>query len=359
MFLALPVIALLISFAILFSLCRPRYLTSKTTNARKISIIIPARDEEHNITKLLTSIRSQPIQPLEILVIDDQSTDQTAEMACELGATVISGKEMPVGWKGKTWACQQGAAAAVGEWYLYLDADITLLENGLAKLAALTSINAIHSVCPFHKIQRPYEQLSAFFNTITLAGVDTFAATPSSQGTLFGQVLLIHRDHYHNAGGHEAVRDEILENFQFAQRLKAQKHDVNLYLGKGAVEMRMFPQGLAQLTSSWKKGFLAGAAQSPKRALLTTSLWLTGGMMLIVAFTLIPFANAAFLSATLLCSFCYGILSFFCFRLAGNFSILTALLFPIPLLFYQVLFFKALLDQKKGVKATWKGRIID
>ena len=359
MFLALPVIALLISFAILFSLCRPRYLTSKTANAGKISIIIPARDEEHNITKLLTSIRSQSSQPLEILVIDDQSIDKTAEVARELGATVIAGKEMPAGWKGKTWACQQGADAAVGEWYLYLDADITLLENGLGKLAALTSVKATHSICPFHKIQRPYEQLSAFFNTITLAGVDTFAATPSSQGTLFGQVLLIHRDHYQKAGGHEAVKDEILENFQFAQRLKAQKYDVNLYLGKGTVEMRMFPQGFAQLTSSWKKGFLAGAAQSPRRALLTTSLWLTGGMTLLVAFTLIPFGNSTFLLATLFCSFCYGFLSFFCFRLAGNFSLCTALLFPIPLLFYQLLFFKALLDQKKGVKATWKGRTID
>ena len=257
MFLALPVIALLISFAILFSLCRPRYLTSKTANAGKISIIVPARDEEHNISKLLTSIRSQSSQPLEILVIDDQSIDQTAAVARELGATVIPGKEMPAGWKGKTWACQQGADAAVGEWYLYLDADITLLENGLAKLAALTSVKATHSICPFHKIQRPYEQLSAFFNTITLAGVDTFAATPSSQGTLFGQVLLIHRDHYQKAGGHKAVKDEILENFQFAQRLKAQNIDINLYLGKGTVEMRMFPEGLAQLTSSWKKGFLA------------------------------------------------------------------------------------------------------
>jgi cellulose synthase/poly-beta-1,6-N-acetylglucosamine synthase-like glycosyltransferase len=92
MFLTLPVIALLISFAILFSLCRPRYLTSKTANAGKISIIIPARDEEHNITKLLTSIRSQSNQPLEILVIDDQSIDKTAEVARELGATVIARK---------------------------------------------------------------------------------------------------------------------------------------------------------------------------------------------------------------------------------------------------------------------------
>lgn len=358
MFLALPVIALLISSAILFSLWRPRYLTPKTADAGKISILIPARDEEHNINKLLTSIRSQSSQPLEILVIDDQSIDQTAKVAHELGASVISGKEMPAGWKGKTWACQQGADAAVGEWYLYLDADITLLENGLAKLAALTSIKATHSICPFHKIRRPYEQLSAFFNAITLAGVDAFAATPSSQGTLFGQVLLIHRDHYQKAGGHEAVKDEILENFQLAQRLKAQNFDINLYLGKGTVEMRMFPEGLAQLTSSWKKGFLAGAAQSPKRALLNTSLWLTGGMMLMAAFTLIPFGNATFLSTTLLCSFCYGFLSFFCFRLAGNFSIFTALLFPIPLIFYQILFFKALLDQKKGVKATWKGRTI-
>ena len=109
MFLTLPIIALLISFAILFFLCRPRYLTSKTAKAGKISIIIPARDEEHNITKLLTSIRSQSSQPLEILVIDDQSIDKTAEVARELGATVIAGKEMPAGWKGKTWACQQGA----------------------------------------------------------------------------------------------------------------------------------------------------------------------------------------------------------------------------------------------------------
>lgn len=359
MLVTLPFVALLISFAILFSLCRPRYLTSKTADARNISIIIPARDEEQNIGKILNTIRSQSTQPLEILVIDDQSTDRTAEVARKLGASVVLGKEMPENWKGKTWACQQGADAASGEWYLYLDADITLLENGLAKLAALTSIKATHSICPFHKIQRPYEQLSAFFNTITLAGVDTFAATPSSQGTLFGQVLLVHRDHYRQAGGHEAVKDEILENFQFAQRLKNQNFDVNLYLGKGTIEMRMFPNGLAQLASSWKKGFLAGAAQSPKRALLTTSLWLTGGMMLLIALMLIPFGNSTFLSATLLCSFCYGLLSFACFRLAGNFSIFTALFFPIPLLFYQTLFLKALLDQKRGVKATWKGRTID
>lgn len=359
MLVVIPILGLLISFAILFSLARPRYLPDQAADAKKISIIIPARDEEENIGKLLRSIKEQSTQPLEVLVIDDQSTDRTAEVARELGATVIPGKEMPEGWKGKTWACQQGAEAAKGEWFLYLDADTILIENGLAQLAALTSQKATHSICPYHKVRRPYEQLSAFFNTITLTGVDAFAATPSTQGTLFGQVLLIHRDHYREAGGHEAVKDEILENFQFAQQLKAKDIDVHLYLGKGTVEMRMFPHGLSQLANSWRKGFIAGAAQAPKRALLTTSLWLSGGMMLLVSFNLLQVGDSIFLNTTLFCSLGYGLLSFFCFRLAGNFSIFTALLFPVPLLFYQILFFKALFDQKKGVKTTWKGRTIN
>ena len=355
----LPVIALLISFAILFSLWRPRYLPSKKSDAGKITIIIPARDEEENIGNLLRSIREQETQPLEILVVDDQSTDNTARVARDFGASVILGKEMPKGWKGKTWACQQGADAAKGEWLLYLDADTILLKGSLARLAALTSQKATHSICPYHKVRRPYEELSAFFNAITLSGVDSFAATPSSQSTLFGQVLLIHRDHYRAAGGHEAVKDEILENFQFAQRLNSQNIDIHLYLGKGAIEMRMFPHGLSQLANSWKKGFLAGAAQSPKRALVTTSLWLSGGMMLLVSFNFLPLMDDAFSRTTLACSLGYGLLSFHCFRLAGNFSIITALLFPIPLIFYQTLFFKAIYDQKKGVKTTWKGRTLN
>jgi 4,4'-diaponeurosporenoate glycosyltransferase len=354
-----PLIALLISFAILLSLSRPRTLPNQEASAQKISLIIPARDEEQNIARLLNSLREQSTHPLEILVIDDQSTDQTATVARDLGATVITGKEMPPGWKGKTWACQQGAHAASGDWLLYLDADTLILPDGLAKIAALTAQKATHSICPYHRVRKPYEQLSAYFNAITLAGVDAFATTPSQQATLFGQALLIPRDHYHQAGGHEAVKDEILENFQFARLLKNNDIDVHLYLGKGTIEMRMFPHGLSQLANSWKKGFLAGAAQSPKRALLTTSLWLTGGMILTISLALLPFLDFPPLKTTLACALAYSLLSFHCFRLAGNFHLLTALLFPIPLLFYQTLFFKVLLDKKKGVKSTWKGRTLN
>jgi len=355
----LPLVAFLISLAIRQSLARPRRLPDGSAGAQKITIIIPARDEEKNIAKLLTSLRKQSVQALEIIVIDDQSSDETAAIARDLGAKVIPGKEMPAGWKGKTWACHQGAGAASGDWLLFLDADLNLLPGALAKLAALTGHKAVHSVCPWHRIEKPFEQLSAYFNAITLAGVDAFATTPSSQATLFGQVLLIHRDHYRQAGGHHAVRNEILENFQLANLLQKSGIGIQHYLGQGVIEMRMFPEGMSQLIRSWKKGFLAGAAQAPRRALLNTSLWLTGGMILTGCLAASPFLSAEFAWSTVAAFLAYAVLTFHTFRLAGNFSILTALFFPVPLLFYQTLFFKSLLDQKTGRKQSWKGRTLN
>lgn len=354
----LPAAAFLISLAILFSLARPRRLPQATAPADAISIVIPARNEEANIARLLTTLKAQSTSPLEIIVVDDQSADRTAEVARDLGATVIPGKEMPPGWKGKTWACQQGAEAASGEWLLFLDADLTFLPDALARLAALLPRNQVQSVCPYHRVVRPYEQLSAYFNAITLAGVDAFALTPSKVATLFGQVFLIRKDHYQKAGGHEVVKNEILENYRLARLIRDQDVGIQHALGRGAIEMRMFPAGPTQLIESWKKGFLAGASQAPPRALVTISLWLTGGMILIGSLLTAPFFPPLFLKVTAAASLGYALLSFHAFRLGGNFSFLAALFFPITLLFYQALFLIALIDQKRGRKQTWKGRTL-
>ena len=85
--------------------CRPVKAGSPLPT-QKISVIIPARNEEKNLPRLLRSLQSQPIPPDEIIVVDDASTDRTAAVATELGARVVTPPPLPEGWRGKTWACR-------------------------------------------------------------------------------------------------------------------------------------------------------------------------------------------------------------------------------------------------------------
>ena len=100
--------------------------TIPSVSGGQLSIIIPARNEETNLPKLLRSLTAQSPQPREIIVVDDASTDRTAEVAQQFGARVIRSLPLPNGWRGKTWACHQGAQVATGEMLLFLDADHAL-----------------------------------------------------------------------------------------------------------------------------------------------------------------------------------------------------------------------------------------
>ena len=86
-------------------------------------MIIPARNEAHNLPRLLESLASQSVQPREVIVVDDGSTDDTAEIARRHGAEVLVSKPLPEGWRGKPWACHQGAEAASGDLLCFVDAD--------------------------------------------------------------------------------------------------------------------------------------------------------------------------------------------------------------------------------------------
>lgn len=364
--LVIPALAILVAPAIWFVLGAPRYLKLRTdspSEATDISIIIPARDEESNIATLLESIRNQSVRPLETIVVDDGSSDNTAEVAANHGARVIAAAALPAGWMGKPWACQQGAEAAGGNWLLFLDADLVLDKFAMAAMAQLCAKpDQVHSVCPYHTIKHPYEELSAFFNVLMLAGINAFAPGKSSgkNAALFGQCMLISRAHYQQVDGHHAVKDKALENFHLAKKLGQLGIARSCYLGKGMINMRMFPDGIGTLWSSWKKGFSGGAAHTAPRALLFSSLWISGMMLTIASLLLLPtpYASGYFSLLTAAAYLVHACQCFLVFRLAGTFSIGNALFFPISLLFYQVLFFGSLIDKRRGKKTEWKGRAV-
>lgn len=319
-----------------------RHDPNKFISGAQLSIIIPARNEAQNLPTLLRSLAAQSIRPSEIIVVDDASIDCTAEIAQQNGARVIASQQLPEGWRGKTWACHQGAQASAGEWLLFLDADTWFEPEGLAHVLGNYDGGAF-SVGPFHSVRRAYEDLSLFFNFNMTAG--------TAPDGLFGQMLLVDRASYGLVGGHEAVQGRILENCFLAERFVAAGVPVRSATGRGVFSFRMYPGGMRELIEGWTKGFSAGAGQTPRGVLLLLVAWMIG-LMLAPLGWIITGDSWIWGAAYLLCAAQVGGMS----RRIGAFRWGTMLLYPVPLVFFFVVFARSAL--RAGKQVTWKGRTI-
>ena len=132
-----------------------------------ISVIIPARNEEKNLENLFNSLKNQGVNVKEIILVDDGSTDRTPEIGKKHKVKVVSLKSLPKGWVGKSWACYNGAKVATGDYFLFLDADTQLKNNGIKNMMSyLGKYPGVISIQPYHIIKKIYENLSLFFNII-------------------------------------------------------------------------------------------------------------------------------------------------------------------------------------------------
>jgi 4,4'-diaponeurosporenoate glycosyltransferase len=321
--------------------------------APSLSIIIPARNEERNLPRLLASIASSALQPAEVLVVDDGSSDNTAAVALSFGATVLPSEPLPPGWNGKTWACCQGARHSTGERLLFLDADTWFVPGGLNRLIAgwerMRNPNVVLSLLPWHAMKHRYEQLSLFFNLLMASAGFAVPAQPR----LFGQSLLVTREMYLASGGHAAVRRLVLENFVLADRLLRAGARLVCLAGAGTLHMRMFPDGAEQMRESWAKGFAQGAAHSAGLVVASAVVWISA-LWSTVALLLVPFAygRSGLLIVYLLLAAQLAWLS----RRIGNFHLLTCLLYPVPLAYFCAVFVVSLSRRVLGRRSVWRGR---
>jgi 4,4'-diaponeurosporenoate glycosyltransferase len=321
----------------------------------RVSVIIPARDEENNLPMLLESLRASSIQPLQVLVVDDASIDHTAAVASQYGATVLQSASLPHGWMGKTWACHQGALVAKGDVLLFLDADTRFLEEGYRRAVecfARLPENTALSILPFHQTQCWYEELSLFFNIVMAMGAGGFGGLDHSY--LFGQSLLIHKTLYQQAGGHASVKGEILENLHLAEHVRAAGGVTCAFGGRGTLAMRMFPEGPEQLSKSWQKAFASGAGlMSP--VVLGLSIYWLGAAMLPVLMMLTTRSGPQWPIAVAL-YFLYVVEVAWFGRQLGTFRWTTSLLYPAALVFYFATFARSLWRKQRGTRVTWRGR---
>ena len=358
--LTVSIILFLSGFWFLFRIPKCKSDDIKKINL-KISIIIPARNEEHNIGKLLDSINIQEFRPNEIIVVNDGSTDRTKEIGLAKGASVIDSKPLPDGWLGKPWACYQGASAAEGDLLFFIDSDIELEPGGLKKIVdtyLLSSDNSeiAMSIVPFHKVEKPYEELSAFFNIIMAGSMNAFTPIKKTNPTgLFGPTLIVSKENYYKINGHESVKDKILENVFMAEKFRSIGIKLKLFGGKGSISFRMYPAGLKDLTNGWTKAFASGAGRTPFFILLNIILWVSAGFVItIAAIRSLLLDNFILLWAVFY--FAYSLQLFWMLKRIGSFRIFSAIFYPVHLLFYTIVFFRSLYYQISGKKIKWKSR---
>ena len=235
----------------------------------RVSIVLPARNEAVHIAACIRSIRASTWPDLELIVIDDHSSDGTGALAREAAGSdarvkIVNAPDLPAGWFGKQWACQSGAVQATGSLLLFTDADTRHAPDLVGRMVRMRERrNAeLLSVAGHQEMGTIWEravQPSVFTLILTrYGGADAMEqATNPRDVVANGQCFMLSRRVYDAIGGHEPVRGFVAEDVMMAQAIQARGDRVSLALGIGQLSTRMY-DGLDSLMKGWGKNMYAG-----------------------------------------------------------------------------------------------------
>jgi chlorobactene glucosyltransferase len=239
------------------------------TDAPLVSVVIPARNERRNIERCVASVLASRYERIDVIVVDDHSTDGTGDAARAIGAgdprlRVIEAPDLPSGWFGKQWACATGAAAARGDLLLFTDADtrhgddllpraVNAMRAGHADLLTVAGHQEMHSF--WERVIQP--QLFAML-ALRFGGTEHVSHARRAEDVIAnGQFILFRRDAYDALGGHELVRDQVAEDLALAQEFHRSGRRILLFIATQQFSTHMYAS-LAELVAGWRKNIYAG-----------------------------------------------------------------------------------------------------
>lgn len=249
----------------------PVSFSTKETPA--ISVLVPMRNEERNVETIISSMKALNYPHLEMIVLNDQSTDRTQELleqaiAGDTRFKIIQGKELPDGWVGKVHACHQLQQAAHGDYLLFADADIRFLPSSVGqtlslmkqKNAALLSGFPAFDVPPLlSKLMVPMLHFVVFFHLpIALANYTKMPAATAANGMW----MMFERKTYDEIGGHAAVRGSLVEDVHIARKIKASGQKMLLANITKSVRCRMYEKN-SEVWEGFLKNSYTGIGRSP------------------------------------------------------------------------------------------------
>ena len=346
---------------------------SPPENPPVVTVIVPARNEARNIAQCVTSILSTSYPRLELVVVDDSSTDGTAEIAREAAAgdprvRIVKNSSLPAGWFGKQWACATGAKVARGEILQFTDADtvhasdlVTRSINAMRRTAAdLFSVAGRQELGGFwEKVVQPQ-----MFTVLSMRYGGTESVNQStrvSNKIANGQCIFVKRTSYEAIGGHGSVRSSVAEDLLLAQRFFAARKSVVLMLGVEQLSTRMYAS-LSEIIAGWRKNVFAGGLDAVPFGKVGLSIFPLALLMpplleilppLALTLTVLGVGSAGAVMLWALISSAATLLWWTVVYTTIDENPLYALVYPLGALVLLYIFFTAVI---RGRRVSWKGR---
>jgi chlorobactene glucosyltransferase len=332
-----------------------------STHQPKVSLLVPARNEASNLERLLPSLIAQEYDNLEIIVLDDHSSDGTLAVIrrhAELDSRLlpIAGADLPHGWLGKPHACQQLSRAANGDLLIFTDADTLWAPDAVGLIVNAFASSQVDALCawpeqacgdPLSSLLQPLQQWSLMaFLPLSLVPARHFPLAVAANG----QCLAFRRESYVQIGGHTGVRSSVIEDMALARNLKNARKRFGLFNAAGVIRTSMYATVGEAFEGYAKNVFPAfGASRLALIAVMTMNLILFVAPWLWLLFQ--PGLEPAF-------AVLFGLLPRALSDRASHYPRGLSLLHPIAILAWAVVGLESWHRYKQGT-VTWKGRSYD
>ncbi|MGV8877784.1 MAG: glycosyltransferase [Sphingobacteriaceae bacterium] len=334
----------------------PKLGHSPRQNHDLVSILVPVRDEVDNILNLLQSIKDQGYQHYEVIILDDASVDGTYEI-CKtwIGAdnrfSVVNGKDLPIGWLGKNFACYQLAALAKGRYLLFLDADETIGTDLINSVVYRMKVRQLKLLSLFtNQVMLTFgERLVVPLMHFTLLNLLPLRLVYLSKNAAFaaasGQCMVFDAADYHTNQWHEQVKSVVVEDIEIMKLVKKYNQNGEALLANGMVSCRMY-KSYTEALNGFSKNLLAGFNYSVPGLLVFLMLLLGGPLFVMLSgdSQLILFMITLILLSRVMISFASGQHVFY-----------NLILHPVQMISFALI---AHLSIKRYLTKTtiWKGR---
>lgn len=338
--------------------------------APTVSVLVPARNEEAKIGICVASLLAQRYPRLELIVLDDRSTDGTLAILDEIQrrdcrVQVLQGEPVPEGWTGKNWACFQLANASHGAFLLFADADTVFEPDAVATLVArsLAENADLLSGVPRQLLGTLGEKLivplfpwALFSFAPLLPGLLSPKATPVRA---VGQMMLFQREAYESIGGHASVRAGVLDDIGLSARIRDAGLRLRLTDVSDVVSCRMYASGHEAFDGFGKNVF----AVFGYRLVPYVFVWVWLGFVYVepvaaltlhlVAPSAVPL-HAGLLGGAVALALAQWLLAYRYFRL----PVWPALVYPLTMLVFDLVALRSLVDALRG-RSYWRGRVVE